>query len=60
MLPPCGGCPDRFPACSDTCQKQEYLDYKRLLELKKADARWRGECGSIDAKQNIKRRPRTK
>lgn len=25
---PCKGCPDRYPACSDHCQKPEYLEYK--------------------------------
>ena len=25
---PCKGCPDRYPACSDHCRKQAYLDWK--------------------------------
>ena len=25
--PPCHGCPDRYPACSDHCDKPEYLEW---------------------------------
>ena len=25
---PCKGCPDRYPACPDHCQKPEYLAWK--------------------------------
>ena len=25
---PCKGCPDRYPACCDHCQKPEYLAWK--------------------------------
>ena len=29
---PCKGCPDRYPACSDHCQKPEYLAHKAEQE----------------------------
>ena len=29
---PCKGCPDRYPACSDHCQKPEHLKWKAERE----------------------------
>lgn len=29
---PCYGCPDRYPACSDHCQKPEFLALKEKRE----------------------------
>ncbi len=29
---PCMGCPDRYIACSDHCQKPEFLDWKAEQE----------------------------
>jgi len=29
---PCRGCPDRYPACSDHCQKPEFLAWKAEQE----------------------------
>jgi endogenous inhibitor of DNA gyrase (YacG/DUF329 family) len=29
---PCKGCPDRYPACSAYCQKEEYLKWKAEQE----------------------------
>lgn len=34
---PCMGCPDRYPGCSDHCQKPEYLAYREeLARIRKA------------------------
>lgn len=37
---PCHGCPDRYPACSDHCQKPEFLEWKaeqqRIREARRA------------------------
>lgn len=35
MLPPCGTCPDKYPACSDSCEKPEYLQWRELLRKRK-------------------------
>lgn len=32
-LKPCMGCPGRYPACSDHCQKQELLEWKVEQEI---------------------------
>lgn len=29
---PCNGCPDRYIACSDHCQKPEHLEWKEEQE----------------------------
>ena len=29
---PCMGCPDRYTACSDYCQKPDYLEFRAELE----------------------------
>lgn len=44
-IPPCKGCPDRYLACSDHCQKPGYLAYKaerdKIREArKKESAAW--------------------
>lgn len=31
-IPPCKGCPDRYTACSDHCQKPEFLKWREKLE----------------------------
>ena len=38
-LNPCMGCPDRYPACSDHCQKPEFHDYKTEQEKIKENRR---------------------
>lgn len=30
--PPCKDCRDRYPACSDHCQKPEFLEWRMKLE----------------------------
>ena len=30
-IPPCKGCPDRYTACSDHCQKPEFLKWREQL-----------------------------
>ena len=30
---PCKGCPDRYPACSDHCQKPDFLKWKEEQAL---------------------------
>lgn len=30
---PCKGCADRYPACSDHCQKPDFLKWKEEKEL---------------------------
>ena len=34
ILSPCKGCPDRYPACSDYCDK--YKEFRRKLDDMKA------------------------
>lgn len=29
---PCNGCPDKVPACSDHCQKPDYLAFRERLD----------------------------
>lgn len=31
-VPPCKGCPDREYACSDHCQKPEYIKWRDLMD----------------------------
>lgn len=39
---PCKGCPDRYPACSDHCQKPEYLAWREeQARIKKAKDNYR-------------------
>ena len=39
---PCKGCPDRYYACSDHCQKPEYLAWKEeQARIKKAKDNYR-------------------
>lgn len=38
-LKPCMGCPDRYPACSDHCQKLEFKAYKDEQEKIKENRR---------------------
>lgn len=40
---PCKGCPDKKMACSDHCQKREFLEWKREMEIiRKNRAEYRG------------------
>ena len=32
-VPPCKGCPDRYTACYDHCQKPEFLQWKKNREI---------------------------
>lgn len=54
--PPCKGCPDRKPACSDHCRKPEFLKWK--AEKEKIDkARKAGrDTDSYTVEQVIKNR----
>ena len=36
MISPCAHCSDKVPACSDHCDKPEYLDWKKLMDQKRA------------------------
>lgn len=39
---PCKGCPDRYPGCSDHCQKPEHLAWREeLARIKKAKDNYR-------------------
>ena len=48
MLPPCRDCADKIPASSDHCRKPEYLEWKRLMDLKREDERKRSKS-AMDA-----------
>ena len=49
---PCKGCTDRYPACSDHCQKPEYLEYrKRMKERKEAEDKEKKSYPMSDAKK---------
>ena len=38
-MPPCGGCPDKKPACQDRCRKPEFLAWKEEKERILADGK---------------------
>ncbi len=40
---PCYGCPDRYPACSDHCQKPEFLALKEKREKFREEQRGNSE-----------------
>lgn len=44
--PPCQGCPDRKPACSDHCKKPEFLAWKeqkrKITRARMAEGRVNG------------------
>lgn len=47
-MPPCLDCPEKKPACSDHCQKPEYLDWKALEKARKDDHDRRQESARAD------------
>ena len=57
---PCYGCPDRYPACSDHCQKPEFLALKEKRETYRKAKRRNSELlgytiGEIRKNQKAKR-----
>lgn len=57
---PCYGCPDRYPACSDHCQKPEFLALKEKREKYREEQRRNSELlgytiGEIRKNQRARR-----
>ena len=48
LMPPCGRCQDKVPACSDRCTKPEYIEWKQLMGLKRQDAKARATAAMDD------------
>lgn len=48
LLPPCKDCPDRYPGCHDHCEKESYLEWRRLRELKRQDEQARSSKNIAD------------
>lgn len=56
---PCQGCPDRYQACSDHCQKPDFLTWKaeqaKIRENRKKDAAlWGYTAGEILKNRRVK------
>lgn len=54
--PPCKGCPDRYTACADYCQKPEYRKWRAELEMIRKREREYSDLWGYTAKEFQKNR----
>lgn len=54
MIAPCRDCDDRYPGCSDRCEKEEYKAWKEQEEKRKEAIREERFLESISAEAQIR------